>query len=148
VKRRLPILALLGAWICANGALLDAVQVFAWARMFSQYARTMDAGAALSRTFDPSRPCNLCRTVSRARDHAKTQLPAAVENSGEKLILAFHQPRPVFFLKDPAEWEHDSPACVQDRSGPRSSSPPAELIRVRRARHSPRVPLRRRFPVA
>lgn len=127
MKRRLPILALLGAWICANGALLDAVQVFAWARMFSQYAGTMDAGAALSRTFDPSRPCNLCRTVSRARDQAKTQLPAAVESSGEKLILAFHQPRPVLFLKDPAEWEHDSPACGPFRTDPVPVPPPRQL---------------------
>ena len=127
MKRRLPILALLGAWICANGALLDAVQVFAWARMFGEYARTMDARTALSRTFDPARPCHLCRTVSRARDKARSQLPTTVEKSAEKLLLALHQPSPVFFAEETDSWEFDCGFAGPARREPVPVPPPRLL---------------------
>lgn len=125
--KRLPSAALLLAWLFANGALLDAVQVLAWGKMFAGYAETMDVRAALARTFDPSRPCNLCRTVSRARDQAKSQLPAAVESSAEKLILALHQPGPVLFVIEPSGWEQDSPANGPFRTDPVPVPPPRQL---------------------
>lgn len=49
LNRRLPIIALLLAWVCANGALLDAAQVLAWAKMFRGYAAVMPAGEALAK---------------------------------------------------------------------------------------------------
>ena len=56
------------AWLCANGALLDLVQVFAWSRMFAGYTQTMTVGAALRETFDPAKPCELCLGVADAKD--------------------------------------------------------------------------------
>lgn len=95
--------------------------------MFGEYARSMDARTALSRTFDPARPCQLCRTVSRARDKARSQLPAAVETSAEKLLLALHQPKPVFFLKETDSWELDRGFAGPARREPVPVPPPRRL---------------------
>ena len=56
--KKCAITFLLFAWICANGALLDVVQVFAWGKMFSGYAKSMSVSAALKETFDPARILN------------------------------------------------------------------------------------------
>ncbi|PAW82467.1 MAG: hypothetical protein B9S27_02970 [Opitutia bacterium Tous-C8FEB] len=99
LNRRLPIIALLLAWVCANGALLDAAQVLAWAKMFRGYAAVMPAGEALAKTFDPASSCRLCVRVAAARRAAREQLPAAIELSAEKLTLAVH--RAVVFTPRP-----------------------------------------------
>lgn len=125
--KRLPSAALLLAWLFANGALLDAVQVLAWGRMFAGYAETMDVRAALARTFDPSRPCHLCRNVAKAREQAKSQLPAAAERSAEKLILALHRPAPVILSPVTETWENPSPAVGPIRSDPVPVRPPRRL---------------------
>lgn len=104
LNRRLPIIALLLAWVCANGALLDAAQVLAWAKMFRGYAAVMPAGEALAKTFDPANSCRLCVRVAAARRAAREQLPAAIELSAEKLILAVHRAA-VFTPRPPApDW--------------------------------------------
>ncbi|MFM9090993.1 MAG: hypothetical protein ACKOUK_04550 [Verrucomicrobiota bacterium] len=72
MNRRLPIIALLLAWVCANGALLDAAQVLAWAKMFRGYAAVMPAGEALAKTFDPANSCRLCVRVAAARRAARS----------------------------------------------------------------------------
>ena len=93
VRKKLAISCLLFAWICANGALLDALQVIAWGKMFAGYAQTMPVAAALNETLDPAKPCDLCLGVAAAReDLDQKQLPAAVEQKGEKLVLALHRP--------------------------------------------------------
>lgn len=99
MNRRLPLIALLLAWGCANGALLDAAQVLAWGKMFRGYAAVLPVGEALAKTFDPVSSCRLCVRVAAARRAAREQLPAAIELSAEKLTLAVHQaavvlPRP------------------------------------------------------
>ena len=104
LKRRLPIITLLLAWVCANGALLDAAQVLAWAKMFRGYAAVMPAGEALAKTFDPANSCRLCVRVAAARRAAREQLPAAIELSAEKLTLAVHRAA-VFTPRPPApDW--------------------------------------------
>src|SRR5687768_1456684 len=50
VRLRFAQLSLLLAWVCANGAIWDAVQVFAWSKMFVGYASTMTVPAALRET--------------------------------------------------------------------------------------------------
>lgn len=99
LNRRLPIIALLLAWVCANGALLDAAQVLAWGKMFRGYAAVLPVGEALAKTFDPANSCRLCVRVAAARRAAREQLPTAVEFSAEKLTLAVH--RAVVFTPRP-----------------------------------------------
>ena len=90
MARRLPALSLLLAWLCASGAMLDVAQVAAWARMFAGYVRTESVAAAARETFDPAKPCQICRAVSKARAAAAPR--AAVPSAGpEKIILIFER---------------------------------------------------------
>jgi hypothetical protein len=125
--KRIPSLALLLAWFAANGALLDVVQVLAWGRMFADYAQTLDTRAALERTFDPAKPCQLCRQVSRARDDAKSALPAGAERSSEKLVLALQKPNPVLFFRETETWNLPPSAKGPRRSDPVPVPPPKRL---------------------
>ncbi len=87
MPRRLSITCLVLAWFCANGALLDVVQVFAWGRMFAGYVETMPVEQALARTFDPGKPCAICLAVCRARTATRHPRPAAAEDSSVNLVL-------------------------------------------------------------
>ena len=104
MRRHVAAFSLFFAWLCANGALLDGVQVFAWAKMFAGYSQTMDVRAALRATFDPSKPCEMCVGVAVAKETAKQQLPSAVERSAEKLVLALHAPAPLVISHFPGRW--------------------------------------------
>jgi hypothetical protein len=97
MRKKTALFALLLAWLCANGALLDGVQVLAWAKMFAGYSGTMSAAAALEKTFDPAKPCKMCLQVAAAKKAAKQQLPQTVDRSSEKLTLAIHRSPPIIF---------------------------------------------------
>ncbi len=125
MRRTVAITSLLFAWLCANGALLDAVQVFAWGKMFSENARTMSVARALSATFDPARACELCSTVAAAKDTAAKQLPAAVESSGaEKLVLALHAPAHPIFVSPATDWPVTLASVPLSRTEPVPVPPP------------------------
>jgi hypothetical protein len=91
VSRRFSAIALLTAWLCASGAMLDLAQVVAWTRMFAGYASTESFAAAASETFDPCKPCALCKAVSHARDASCRHGPVAPSAGGEKLILIYEK---------------------------------------------------------
>ena len=67
MRRAASIAALLFAWACSAGTLLELAQVFAWGRMYAGYARTMSGRDAWRETFDPAKPCEICRAIERAR---------------------------------------------------------------------------------
>lgn len=104
VRRTVSHVALIFAWLCANGAIWDVAQVLAWTRMFTSYAQTLPVQQALSATFDPSKPCEICVGVAKAREQERTQAPLALESSGDKLVLALHTPAPIVFRAPPSEW--------------------------------------------
>lgn len=108
MRRTFQILTLSFAWLCANGALWDAVQVVAWGKMMHDYSRIMTFSQALEKTFDGSGACEICAVV----DEAKQGQPAQqVERSHEKVLLAVHTPEK-FLMNVPAfAWPgvaHDS----------------------------------------
>ncbi|MBK9991517.1 MAG: hypothetical protein IPP19_12465 [Verrucomicrobia bacterium] len=88
MRRRFALLSLLTAWLLATGSQWDAVQVFAWARMFTGYVSTMSVGQALEETFDAEKPCSLCCAVSKAKEQEKQQLPPEIRLR-DKLVLIF-----------------------------------------------------------
>lgn len=85
--RRLPALSLLFAWLCASGAMLDIAQVFAWTRMFEGYTTTKSIVAAAKETFDPDKPCAICRALSKAREASDQHGPAVRTVASEKITL-------------------------------------------------------------
>jgi hypothetical protein len=101
---RLRITALLLAWLCASGAALDVAQVFAWGRMFAGYARHESLAAAASETFDPAKPCALCRAVSKARDASNSAQPAIPAAGADRLLLVCESPAPVVLTPSRPAW--------------------------------------------
>lgn len=125
MRRTLAITSLLFAWLCANGALLDAVQVFAWGKMFTENARTLPLREALAATFDPAKPCEFCLGVAAAKETAKQQLPSSVEHaSTEKLLLALHTSTPPFFISPSAAWPVTLASVPPSRTDPVPLPPP------------------------
>ncbi len=89
MRRTLSTTALLLAWLCANGAVWNVVQVVAWAKMFHEYSQVMPVGDALELTFDGSAPCDMCTIAQGGQDTARQQLPrdAALGGGAEKILL-------------------------------------------------------------
>jgi hypothetical protein len=125
VRKHLAIASLLFAWLCANGALLDAVQVFAWGKMFAENARTQPLGEALAATFDPAKPCEVCLGVAAAKETAKQQLPGSVDHpSTEKIVLALHVSARPLFLSPSADWPVTLASVPPSRTEPVPLPPP------------------------
>jgi len=117
VRRTVSILSLCLAWLCANGALWDAVQVFAWGKMVHDYAQMMPLEKAIAKTFDGSASCEICVVV----DDAKAQQPAQqVERANEKVLLLCETPTPIVVSIPEFEW----PGAI-DRTGLTRTEPVA-----------------------
>jgi hypothetical protein len=104
VRKNVSVAGLLLAWLCANGAVWDIAQVFAWGRMFVGYTQTMTVAAALRETFNPAKPCEMCVTVSTAKTAEQQQAPVALERAIEKLVLVCESPAPIIFVASSREW--------------------------------------------
>jgi len=102
--RRVSFICMLAAWLCASGALLDTTQVFAWARMFAGYTRTLSIKEAAIQTMDADKPCAICLAVRRARDAERHQPPATVPAPIEKMLLACVQTQLFVFPELRPEW--------------------------------------------
>jgi hypothetical protein len=89
VRRTLSTTCLLLAWLCANGAVWNVVQVVAWAKMFHTYSQVMPATQALALTFDGSAPCDMCTLAQDGQDTARSSLPreAALGGDTEKILM-------------------------------------------------------------
>lgn len=88
VHRNLAVTCLLLAWLCANGAVWNVVQVAGWVKMFHGYAQVMPAAQALELTFDGTAPCDLCHLAQEGQDATRDpQAPAAPGGGAEKILL-------------------------------------------------------------
>jgi hypothetical protein len=101
---RLRLIALLSAWLCASGGALDMAQAFAWGRMFVGYARHESLAAAACETFDPAKPCALCRAVSKAREQSKESQPALPARGADRLLLVCERPAPLVLTPSRPAW--------------------------------------------
>jgi len=121
MRHRLSLVFTLAAWLLATGSHWDLVQTFAYARMFTDNARTLSLGAALERTFSPEGRCEICSAVDAAKnspDHANT--PASAEKFAGKIPLT-HEPaaRFVFALAPATAWPDSHPSLASaERAAP------------------------------
>jgi len=104
MSRRLATISLMTAWLCASGAMLDVAQVAAWARMFAGYARTESVVAAARETFDPAKPCAMCKALGKAREACDHRSPAVPNPGVEKIILISERVQPFVVLVAPRAW--------------------------------------------
>lgn len=124
MRRRISIAGLLLAWLCANGALLNTVQVFAWTKMFTGYAESMTVAAALRETFDPAKPCDMCLGVATAKEATQEQLPQTIERSAEQVLLALHPTARIVFVNPPGDWPAAPAGAAPHRREPVPVPPP------------------------
>lgn len=105
VRRRISIAALCLAWLCANGAIWNAVQVVAWARMFQDYSQVMPLAQALQLTFSGEAPCDLCTLAETGKDAAREQLPRdEALGATDKFVLSFQAATPVVLTAPDITW--------------------------------------------
>lgn len=88
MRRKISIGLLLIAWLCAQGAIWNMVQVVGWAKMYHDFSQVMPIAQALRLTFDGSAPCDLCKLAQGGQETAKqTQLPDKSDSGSQKLLL-------------------------------------------------------------
>lgn len=124
VRKRISIVSLLIAWLFANGAVWDVVQVVAWAKMFRDYSQVMPASEALRLTFD-GEACNLCDLAQSGQDVARKQSPQDVPSSGADRLLFAYQAVPTIILTAPeADWPRSTHENGMWRAEPVPLRPP------------------------
>lgn len=128
MSRRLASVSLLCAWLCASGAMLDAAQVIAWAHMFTGYARTESVGAAARDTFDPQRPCAICRALSKAREASGPHAPAVPSAGSERMVLVLERSAPLLVMAVRSEWPDLPVARVFARDADVPVPPPRSAL--------------------
>ncbi len=127
MRRHLSITCLLFAWLCANGAVWNAVQLVAWAQMFHDYSQVMPTAQAIQVTFDGSKPCELCHISQSAQDTAREQQPRDADLGGsDKILLAFHVTAPLVLHVPATDW----PGVVHDTGLLRTDPVPVRPPRV------------------
>lgn len=120
LRRRFALFALIFAWLCANGAVWNVVQVVAWAKMFHEYSQVMPAAEALRITFE-GEACNLCHLAQSGAEAARDQLPDGDSFGGsDRLLLAFHAAPPVVVTAPDFGW----PGLVHEAGFSRTDSVP------------------------
>lgn len=124
MHRRIATAALVIAWLCANGALWDAMQVTAWGKMFAGYSATMPITQALQETFDPSKPCEMCIGIAKAKDATEKQTPAGEQLASAKFVLAIHTVDAPVFANNPGDWVADRLFRKVERIDPVPLPPP------------------------
>jgi hypothetical protein len=124
VRRRIATAALVIAWLCANGALWDAMQVAAWGKMFAGYSESMSITQALSVTFDGSKPCEMCSGIAKAKETATKQMPATERQAAAKFVLAIHTVETPVFVNELDDWTMSPPLGIRERTDPVPVPPP------------------------
>lgn len=101
MRRGFAIICLSFAWFCANGALWDAVQAFAWVKMVREYSQFMPLARAIKITFDGSAPCDICNLVTEAKQQAPEE--DALRNP-DRVLLACVVPGPIVLSPPRLTW--------------------------------------------
>ncbi|MCF7760993.1 MAG: hypothetical protein K9M98_10875 [Cephaloticoccus sp.] len=122
MRRTLAIIALFSAWLCANGALWNCVQVVAWGKMVHDYSRIMPLTQAVEKTFDGSAPCEICAIV----DDVQQQKPAqqVAERSNERVLLACEVPEKFLVSVPDYSWPDAVNCTGLERTDPVPVRPP------------------------
>jgi hypothetical protein len=126
VRSRPQLIVLLSAWLLATGVHWDAIQVFAWGRMFADNARTLPVLAAVRQTFDPQEMCGMCCAVQAAKreqreaaavGQAEGKAPLVIQPVARVIVaVPAGQPRMTKESEIPAI-ERDAPPVPPPRGG-------------------------------
>ena len=121
-------ISLITAWLCASGAMLDVAQVFAWGRMFAGYARTESLSSAARETFDPGKPCAICRAVAKAREADCPHSPAPAPAGAEKMVMIDERAAPFVGSAPHFSWPSAPVSRASARDGDVPVPPPKSRL--------------------
>lgn len=122
MRRAFTITTLCFAWLCANGALWDSAQVFAWGKMVHEYSQTMPLATAIEKTFDGSAPCEICIVVEDAQQQEPAQ--QMERSSSDKILLAYHPNETVVIEAPTYTWQGTTDHTGELRTEPVPVRPP------------------------
>jgi hypothetical protein len=121
MRQKFSLFMTLFAWLLATGSHWDLVQTFAWGRMFANYSLQMSLTQAVEETFNPDKPCEVCRAVEHAKQQEeRNALPGG--KALEKILLVF-QPAPAVVIARLG----DERWTLADRTAPSAEQPPPLL---------------------
>lgn len=127
MRRPLSLSCLLLAWLCANGAVWDVVQVVGWTKMIRDYAQVMPVTQAIKLTFDGSAPCGLCHIAQEGQDATRDpQAPGPQAGGMEKILLITECIAAPLLVAPDFSW----PGVVDDAGRTRTESVPVPPPRV------------------
>lgn len=85
MRRRLPLILTLVAWLFATGAHWDVAQTFAWGHMLVVNAKEMPLALAVKKTFSPEGRCPLCKVIAAGRAQQAQEAAGASVPDGKIL---------------------------------------------------------------
>lgn len=124
MRQRIATAALVLAWLCANGAVWDALQLAAWGKMFASYSALMPVNQALTETFDPAKPCEMCVGIAKARGESRQKQSAIEQQVSPKFLLVMEATPSPIFANEPGEWPRVSGRRLIVRTDPVPLPPP------------------------
>lgn len=124
MRSLVPTFALVVAWLCANGALWDAMQLMAWGKMFVGYSESMTVSAALQETLDPAKPCEMCKGIAKARSATENEVPPTDHAGAPKFVLVIHTVEAPFFSNSTRDWFAAARPFGTERTDPVPLPPP------------------------
>ena len=105
MRRKISVLFLLIAWLCANSVVWNAVQVVGWVKMVRDYTEVMPFTQALSVTFSGEAPCTFCRVAESGREQTEQLPQQATLGAAMEKIYFVADAAPVVVLPVPvAAW--------------------------------------------
>jgi hypothetical protein len=118
----LPRIIALVALVQLAGGHWTAMQCVAWANMFASYVREYPVAESLAKTFDPEKPCSLCKSI-RAGQEREQKLPSVVSRTVkiEGVIVNF---QPLLGPDEPLRKDYSEVAQAQWTVRRDAPSPP------------------------
>jgi hypothetical protein len=128
MRSKLAHLLVLSAWLLATGVQWDVVQLAAWARMFSNYARVLPVRDAWELTFATENMCGACHAVQDAKQDESGQQQTTMTNVAKE-PLVFQQASGVVVTAPSAQpWLVVEPhLSARDRARPVTPPPRATV---------------------
>ena len=77
------------------------LQSVVWTKMIIDYSRSTSLWTALDRTFDGRHPCDLCKTIQRAKQSSKQQ---ELQQPSMNYDVVFFEIHPFSFFNLPYSW--------------------------------------------
>ncbi len=131
--------------VLGSGAQWDVLQIFAWAGMIVDHARTMSVSAAVSQTFD-GEMCSVCRLVQKAKQQEQPKSGRSETAAGDRLLLFSHRASALVLAAPRLLVRLAEPDARVETCARQPAVPPPRAAAKRRIR--PAGALRRTLPLA